>query len=310
MRKSVERRNREQAKPVKTSRLPHRVPLLVLTLLLIAASAGFIAWADNRQKSDARALAAEQTRKFAEIDKQVAAAIERKRAEARRIEAEAKAKAEAEARAQQEAEDAARAAAAKVATPATNVNCGVSDPSRITVIINKKHCFSPLDWAPGDLTIVDGFYLRSEAANQLQTMRNDAAAAGIAFEISSAYRSYAGQVSTYNHWVAVNGSAAAADTVSARPGYSEHQTGLVVDLKVGACVLDCFGGTAQYNWLVENAANYGFIQRYPAGLSAITGYSTESWHWRYVGAPTAQAMKANGIQTLEQYFGVDGGDYS
>jgi D-alanyl-D-alanine carboxypeptidase len=141
-------------------------------------------------------------------------------------------------------------------------------------------------------------------------MMNDAAASGNGFALSSAYRSYANQVATYNNWVAINGSAAAADTVSARPGYSEHQTGLAADLKVGSCVLECFGGTTQYAWLQAHASDYGFIERYPDGLTSITGYSPEAWHWRYVGPITAKDLKTKGIQTLEEYFGISGGDYA
>lgn len=144
----------------------------------------------------------------------------------------------------------------------------------------------------------------------MATMMNAAALAGTPFDMSSAYRSYANQVATYNNWVAVNGSQAAADTVSARPGYSEHQTGLAADLKVGGCALECFGSTSQYQWLKQHAADYGFIERYPQGLTSITGYSPESWHWRYVGTNIAQDMKAKSIQTLEQYFGISGGDYN
>lgn len=167
----------------------------------------------------------------------------------------------------------------------------------------------PRNYTPINLVSVDGYLLRTEAAEALQQMRQAAAHAGAGFDISSAYRSHDNQISTYNNWVAVNGSAAIADTVSARPGYSEHQTGLVVDLKVGGCVLECFGTTASYHWLRQHAAEYGFIERYPPGLTAITGYSPESWHWRYVGVEVAQDMKTKGTETLEAYYGVPGGDY-
>lgn len=137
-------------------------------------------------------------------------------------------------------------AAAKQTEPAATATCGVSDPSSITVVINKKHCFNPLDWAPGDLASIDGTLLRSEATNYMQQMQQAATVANAGFTISSAYRSYANQQSTYNYWVQVNGSAAVADTVSARAGYSEHQTGLAADLKVGTCALECFSTTAAY----------------------------------------------------------------
>jgi len=198
------------------------------------------------------------------------------------------------------------------ATPAANtaVRCDVSNPTSITVVVNKKHCINPLSWAPTDLATLDGYLMRGITADHMQQMMQAATAAGLPFGLTSAYRSYGDQVATYNNWVQVNGSTAAADTVSARPGYSEHQTGLAADLDTGSCVLECFGGTAQYAWLKQNAASFGFIERYPSGLTGVTGYSPEPWHWRYVGSDTALAMKRAGVQTLEEYLGISGGDYN
>lgn len=102
---------------------------------------------------------------------------------------------------------------------------------------------------------------------------------------------------------------AGADTYSARAGYSEHQTGLVIDIAGGSCVLDCFGSTSQYQWMQQHAAEYGFIQRYYAGSETITGYKAEEWHYRYVGVEVARDMKHKGVKTLEEYWGVPGGDY-
>lgn len=192
---------------------------------------------------------------------------------------------------------------------ASDPRCQVDNPTSLTVVINKKHCFSPLEYEPADLTSFDGFLLRKDAADSLRQMSTAAITAGTPFSLSSAYRSYENQHVTYQHWVRTNGSQAAADTVSARPGYSEHQTGLAADLKVGSCALECFGGTSAYTWLKEHAAQYGFIERYPAGLTAITGYAPESWHWRYVGRETATDMQQKQLRTLEQYIGVEGGDY-
>ena len=140
-------------------------------------------------------------------------------------------------------------------------------------------------------------------------MLQAAAAAGAPLSVTSSFRSYSNQVSTYNYWVKINGSAASADTVSARPGYSEHQTGLAIDFSAGGCSLECFAGTAQYTWMKANAAEYGFIERYMPGMTSITGYSPEAWHYRYVGATVAKDMKAKGVKTLEQYWSVAGGDY-
>lgn len=179
----------------------------------------------------------------------------------------------------------------------------VSDPESITVIVNKTYCFEPLNWTPTDLTYIeDKYQLRKEAARSYQAMLTAATSDNASFAASSAYRSYSDQISTYEHWVSTNGSTQTADLVSARAGYSEHQTGLAVDLKSGNCVLECFATTAAYKWLTAHAADYGFIQRYQEGTTSITGYATESWHWRYVGVSTAKTMKRLGLKTLETYL--------
>ena len=106
---------------------------------------------------------------------------------------------------------------------------------------------------------------------------------------------------------------ALADTYSARPGHSEHQTGLAVD--VGAisnpsCDLEtCFGETIEGKWVAANAQNYGFIIRYPNGKDAITGYQYEPWHLRYVGIDAAVAIYNSGL-TMDQYYGIEGGGYN
>lgn len=195
----------------------------------------------------------------------------------------------------------------------TPKGCAISgahgNPNSIDVVVNKKRCFNPIDFVPGDLASYNGYVVSAKIIPSLTAMFDAAATAGVPLSITSAYRSYSNQVATYNNWVRVNGSTAAADTVSARPGYSEHQTGLVVDLAAGGCNLECFRGSAQYQWMLTNGAAYGFIERYPQGLSDITGYSPEAWHWRYVGVATAQDMKAKGVKTLEQYWNLPGGGY-
>lgn len=300
MRKSVERTKLDHVR-----RQRHlRRALLWLIIPIVATSCGlFIAYSDQQQKQTAAVLQKQSETRAIALKKLIAEVKQRKIEKARAAEAAAKAAAEAEA-AKQKAE-----AAARPTGTATVANCDVTKPDSITVVVNKKHCFSPATWAPGDLASVNGYFMRSEAANQMLSMMSAAANAGVGFDLSSSYRSYYDQQVTYNNWVRVNGSQAAADTVSARPGYSEHQTGLAADLKAGSCVLECFASTAQYTWLTQNAANYGFIQRYPEGLTSITGYSPEAWHWRYVGVATATDMKAKGLQTLEQYLGITGGDY-
>lgn len=208
---------------------------------------------------------------------------------------------------------------AKTATPTTPTapaaaSCRIStsghnDPSSIDIIVNKTHCLSPLDFAPADLVSVNGYLVSAKAAPHLRDMLAAAANQGLTMSLTSSYRSYANQITTYSGWVTANGSAEAADTVSARPGYSEHQTGLAVDLGTSGCALECFAGTPHYTWLQQNAATYGFIQRYYAGHEGTTGYSPEAWHYRYVGPQVALDMQKKGIKTLEQYWGISGGDY-
>lgn len=305
MRKSVKTKRAAEQRKKHQAHERHKRIALWLTVILAASMCLFALsvtnWQANRQiKSATLQITADQreTQKYAQLAKINTA---------KRIEAEAKAKIEAEMEAAKQTER--DIAKSRQTEPPASLTCGVTDPSSITIIINKKHCFSPIDWEPSDLVSIDGYFMRSEAAAQMSAMMASASAAGNGFSLTSTYRSYSNQQIVYNNWVQVNGSASAADTVSARPGYSEHQTGLAADLQTPGCALECFGGTSAFTWLTQNAANYGYINRYPAGLSSITGYAPESWHWRYVGTATAKDMKAKGIRTLEQYYGITGGSY-
>lgn len=182
------------------------------------------------------------------------------------------------------------------------------DPTAPDVMVNKKHCIQPLAFAPDDLVTVHGATLSKKAADAFTQLFIAAAAAGQPFYVTSSYRSYANQAATYNQWVATSGQAGA-DTYSARPGYSEHQTGFAFDVAASGCALDCFGTTPQYAWFQLHAADYGFIQRYYAGSETITGYMAEEWHYRYVGVHVARDMQARGIKTLEEYWHLNGGSY-
>jgi D-alanyl-D-alanine carboxypeptidase len=122
----------------------------------------------------------------------------------------------------------------------------------------------------------------------------------------SAYRSYSTQVTVYNGWVAKLGQAQA-DIQSARPGFSEHQTGLALDISAlpAKCSLDaCFADTPQGQWLAANAWKFGFLLRYPADKTAITGVTFEPWHYRYIGVELATEMHETGVTTLEEFFGL------
>ncbi|AMC92880.1 hypothetical protein AOC36_02440 [Erysipelothrix larvae] len=118
--------------------------------------------------------------------------------------------------------------------------------------------------------------------------------------ISTAYRSYSFQSTLYNNYVQSDG-IEAADTYSARPGFSEHQTGLALDIAADNKNLDAFGETQQAQYVKENAARFGFIIRFPQGKDRITGYQHESWHIRYVGVEYASLIEASGL-TLDQYI--------
>ncbi len=253
---------------------------------------------------------AESNKRLAELDKKIVE-LEKKRVAEEKVR---KQKEEAERKAAEQKAEADNALMAQqqgqVVTPKGCAIAGThGNPAAINVVINKKRCFNPIYFVPPDLTSYNGFVVSAKILPDMTAMLGAAAAAGVPLSLTSSYRSYANQVQTYNHWVSVNGSTAAADTVSARPGYSEHQTGLAIDLSAGGCSLECFRGSSQYQWMLANAATYGFIERYPAGHETITGYSPEAWHWRYIGPVAAQTMKSSGIKTLEQLWNIPGGGY-
>lgn len=193
----------------------------------------------------------------------------------------------------------------------------LSDAKSLWVVVNKARQLKPAQYAPDNLVapkvplrsnITDTEkLLRSDAAKALEQLVNQASSQGIHFNLQSGYRSYAFQVNLYNSYVKEQGKAVA-DTESARPGYSEHQTGLAVDLgsiSTPACdVENCFADTAEGTWLAANAYKYGFIVRYPADKVSITGYVYEPWHIRYVGTGLSSEMHKQHIETLEEYFSL------
>lgn len=148
-------------------------------------------------------------------------------------------------------------------------------------------------------------HLRSDTAAALEQMATAAISQGIHLMLASGYRSYGNQVATYNGFAKTYG-VAKADTFSARPGHSEHQTGLAADLEPVSrnCELqNCFGDTPEGKWLAANCYKYGFIIRYQKAAQELTGYQYEPWHARYVGIDLAAQIQQTG-QTLEQYFGL------
>lgn len=155
------------------------------------------------------------------------------------------------------------------------------------LLVNKKHAL-PKTYGGEDTT----------ALSALQQLQAGAQKAGYAMPRLSGYRSYEYQESLYNYYVSLDGQALA-DTYSARPGHSEHQSGLAFD--VGKLDND-FGYTPAGKWLTAHCADYGFILRYPLGKEAITGYQYEPWHVRYVGVDVAKEIMSSNL-TLEEYLG-------
>ncbi len=166
------------------------------------------------------------------------------------------------------------------------------------ILIANKTYSLPSTYNPGGLTSET-----SKAANEMF-----AAAASVGFNMwaQSGFRSYTTQQKLYNRYAARDGKAKA-DTYSARPGHSEHQTGLAFDVcaKNKPCINSDFNNTAEAKWLSMNAHLYGFILRYPQGKTSETGYLYESWHFRYVGKELASILYNNGDWiTLENYLGI------
>lgn len=181
----------------------------------------------------------------------------------------------------------------------------IEDVKSNWVVVNKTRPLDPVNYAPDDLVGVGGGQLlRKEAAAALETLIAGAKAEGLIINPLSGYRSYNTQVSVYNNEVRRYGQAVA-DTQSARPGTSEHQTGLAIDVGGGGCgVEDCFGNTQHGKWVAANAYKYGFIIRYPGGKQDVTGYRYEPWHIRYVGIELSTELHKKGVQTLEEFFGL------
>ncbi len=171
-----------------------------------------------------------------------------------------------------------------------------------TIIVNKTYSL-PSGFAPNNLEDINGYIKVVDFVKKaFLELTSDAKAIGLNIYASSGYRSYADQEYIYNNYVRMDGQEKA-DTYSARSGYSEHQTGLAIDVNT---VDSSFENTNESNWIKENAYKYGFIIRYPKGKEDITGYMYEPWHIRYVGKTLANKIYKDGeYQTLEEYFGID-----
>jgi D-alanyl-D-alanine carboxypeptidase len=173
----------------------------------------------------------------------------------------------------------------------------------LRILVDKEHPL-PASYEPGDLMelayksyragITDVMMLRRKAEAALEEMAAAARAAGFTLTVSSAYRSYQYQIGSFERWTARLG-LREAERISARPGRSQHQLGLVVDF---GSISNDFAGTAGGKWVAAHAGSFGFSLSYPRGYEELTGYAWESWHYRYVGPDLAAFIDTwfNGIQ--------------
>lgn len=190
-------------------------------------------------------------------------------------------------------------------------------PDSVKALVNKQYAL-PEDYAPEDLVTVEvPTVLENPEIRQLREVASDAltdmfAAAeeeGIILHARSGYRSYQTQVQLFNSYVENHGEEAA-NRYSARPGESEHQTGLAMDVTSESAnyqLSEAFGSTPEGIWVEENAHEFGFIIRYPEGTEDITGYQYEPWHLRYFGEELAADIYESGL-TYEEYLierGID-----
>ncbi len=191
----------------------------------------------------------------------------------------------------------------------------LSDPNSPWVLVNKHLPLNPLSYEPPDLVRpslplgVGGetALLRAEAAAAASLMFVAAAAAGSAMTLLSSYRSYDTQAGLYGGYAAQTGGADA-DTKSARAGYSEHQTGLALDIgdASGVCNLNpCFATAPAAVWAAANCHLFGFTVRYQLGHDGVTGFYAEPWHLRYLGVELATAIVAKGFSSYEEFLGIE-----
>lgn len=190
----------------------------------------------------------------------------------------------------------------------------LGDATRLWLVVDKQRAYDPLDYTPAHLKRVTGMrvinagILRSDAGAALTRLVAAAKKAGAGeIAITSGYRSYGDQRRQFKSRVGSIGTSDA-ESLSARPGFSEHQSGLATDLvactSTGCSSVEHFGSTAQGKWVAANSWKYGFIVRYEKGATSTTGYQSEPWHLRYVGVPLATAYHEGGFHTFEEFWNL------
>ena len=197
--------------------------------------------------------------------------------------------------------------------PTTPVVCGfcfnpgthsLTKANSLWVVANKQRPLNPITYKPALGYFKGVAVAKVTAAAMTQMAAGMAKAKAGTLLLNSGYRSYETQKIVHARQVARLG-LKAGEALAARPGYSEHQTGLAVDVSASGqgCVIQvCFAKTKAGKWLAANAWQYGFILRYPEGQTKVTGYQFEPWHFRYVGVQLATELKSQNIATLEKFW--------
>ena len=176
-------------------------------------------------------------------------------------------------------------------TEETNLDDGIK------MLVNKFHYLNE-DYLPDDIVPISNWYAyeghstKKEVYDHYVSMWNDANEQGLVLLVNSSYRTFEEQQEQYDM---------SNDDYASRPGYSEHQTGLALDIVSDGVQGNEFENTDEFKWLQENAHKYGFILRYPKDKEYITGYNYESWHYRYVGEELATKVKESGL-TYDEYY--------
>ena len=185
-------------------------------------------------------------------------------------------------------------------------NTKVSKDLNKKYILVNKYIYLPNDYIPDNLENISGKYsdgnklLVVDARIAFEELASAALKENLHIRAISAYRSYDYQKELYDKYASIDG-VKIADTYSARAGFSEHQTGLVVDVDNIILRYEQFESTDEFEWMNKNSYKYGFILRYPDGKSNITGYDYEAWHYRYVGKKIAKYIHDNDI-TFDEYY--------
>lgn len=199
----------------------------------------------------------------------------------------------------------------------TNREYSIEEPANTQLLI-KKGFYVSENYRPENLVAVNipnapnntNNQMRKDAAAALENMTKDASKEGLILAVNSAYRSYEEQKKIYDEYFVIYDPITASRLVAV-PGCSEHQLGLSVDLTSKSVIdgqVGVFGDTAEYKWVRKNAHKYGFILRYPANKTAITGIANEPWHFRYVGIELAEKLYKENL-TLEEYTLKNGFSY-